>query len=277
MEKNRRFSQGASPGELRYDQIPHFLAGLISADGDVRIIPQCGVPTAGGRGESGFTKFFIATIKEVQVSVMSTAGSGSITDRIMGVIQLKAPVYRQIADDTTATGQAGLIVVVVTLIAGFFRGLVNLDFRTGVFSASIVGAIVGAIIGLILGLIGWYIGAWILAFVAKQFGGKTDTGEMLRVTGFVHVFDLVGVLSFLTLVTPALGCLTGLVGLVAAILRLIGYVIGVREAAEFSTGNAIITAIIAAIVEFIIVAVIGGAILGIVLLAAGVGRAAAGG
>ncbi len=215
------------------------------------------------------------------MSVMNTQGqmamgSGSITDRIMGVIQLKAPVYRQIADDTTATGQAAMIVVVVTLIAGFFQGLVSVDLQTGTSSVSIVGAIVGAIVGLILGLIGWYVGAWILAFVAKQFAGKTDTNEMLRVTGYVHVFDLVSILSVLTLITPALGCITGLVGLVAAILRLIGYVIGVREAAEFTTSNAIVTAVIAAIVEFIIVVVIGGAIAGVILLAVGVGRAVGG-
>ncbi len=204
-------------------------------------------------------------------------GSGSMMDRIMGVIQLKTPVYRQIADDTTATSQAAIIVVVVTLIAGFFEGLVRFDPQTGATSASIVGAIVGAIVGLILGLIGWYVGAWILAFVAKQLGGKTDTNEMLRVTGFVHVFNLVSVLSILTLITPFLACITGLVGLVAAILRLIGYIIGVREAGEFTTGNAIITAVIAAIVEFVIVVVIGGAILGTILLAIGVGRAAVGG
>ncbi len=170
-----------------------------------------------------------------------------------------------------------MIVVVVTLIAGFFQGLVSVDFQTGATSVSIVGAIVGAIVGLILGLIGWYVGAWILAFVAKQFGGKTDTNEMLRVTGYVHVFNLVSVLSVLTLITPALGCITGLVGLVAAVLRLIGYVIGVREAGEFTTGSAIITAIIAAIVEFLIVVVIGGAILGVLLFAVGVGVAATGG
>ncbi len=215
------------------------------------------------------------------MSVMNTpgqmaTGSGSMMDRIMGVIQLKTPVYRQIAEDPTATSQAGMIVVVVTLIAGFFQGLVSVDLQTGASSASIVGAIVGAIVGLILGLVGWYVGAWVLAFVAKQFGGKTDTNEMLRVTGFVHVFDLVGVLTILTLLSPLLGCITGLVGLVAAILRLIGYVIGVREAAEFSTGNAIITAIIAAIVEFVIVVVIGGAIAGVILLAVGVGRAVGG-
>ncbi len=197
-------------------------------------------------------------------------------DRITGVISLRAPTYRQIADDTTATGQAAMIVVIVKLIEGFFNGLVRPDLQTGAVSASIGGAIVGAIITVIIGLIGWVVAAWVLAFVAKQFGGKTDTNEMLRVTGYVEVFSLVAVLSVLALISPALGCIVGIIGFVAAILRLIGYIIGVREAGEFSTGNAIITAIIAAIINFLIVAVVGGAItltvLGAFGLAGALGR-----
>jgi hypothetical protein len=186
-------------------------------------------------------------------------------NRIMGVITLKAPVYREIAEDANATTPAGIITAVVALISGFFGGLVSFDTTTGTSSVSLVGGIVFAIIAVILALIGWFIAAWVLAFVAKWFGGKTNTQEMLRVTGYVNIFGLVGVLSILALITPALGCVTGLVSFVAAILRLIGYVIGVREAGEFSTGNAIITAIIAAIVNFIIVAVIGGSIAAIVI------------
>ncbi len=207
---------------------------------------------------------------------MTTAGSSNMMDRLMGVIQLKTPVYRAIADDTTATGQATIIVVVVTLISGFFEGLVKVD-STGAVTASLGGAIVGAIGGVIFGLIGWAFGAWVLAFVAKSFfQGKTNTMEMLRVTGYVHIFGLVSILTVLALISPALGCVTGLIAFVAAILRLIGYVIGVREAAEFSTGSAVITAIIAAIVEFIIVVVIGAAVLGVVLAAFGLAGAIGG-
>lgn len=181
-------------------------------------------------------------------------------DRIMGVITLKAPTYRQIADDPNATTPAAIITAVVALISGFFGGAVAFDTTAGTSSFDLMGGVIFAVISVILGLIGWFIAGWVLAFVSKWFGGKTNTQEMLRVTGFVNIFGLVGVLSILALITPALGCITGLVGFVAAILRLIGYVIGVREAAEFSTGNAIITAIIAAIVNFLIVAVIGGTI-----------------
>jgi hypothetical protein len=213
------------------------------------------------------------------MSMMNTpgqmaSGSASMMDRIMGVITLKAPIYRQIADDQTATGQAAIIVVIATLVAGFFRGLVRTE--GGVTALSFGAAIIGAIVLVVIGLIGWGVGAWVLAFVAKWFGGKTNTMEMLRVTGYVHVFDFVSVVVVLALASSLFLCLVGLIAFIAAILRLIGYVIGVREAAEFSTGNAIITAIVAWVVEFIIAGVIGGTILLALLVAFGLARSVAG-
>ena len=181
-------------------------------------------------------------------------------DRIMGVITLKAPIYRQIADDQTATNQAAIIVVLAMIVRGFFSGLLKVS-ADGALGVSVVGAIIGAIIILILGLLGWAVAAWVLQFVAGLFGGKTNTGEMMRVTGYVQVFSLVAVLNILALISPVLLCVVGLIGFVVLILSIIGYIIGVREAAEFSTGNAVITAIIAAIVNFVIVGVIGGAVL----------------
>lgn len=196
-------------------------------------------------------------------------------DRIMGVLTLKAPTYRQIADDPNATQSAAIIVAIVSLLSGFVGGLVRTDATTQTLaSPNIVLAIVGAIVAVIVGLIGWFVGAWVLAFVSKWFGGKTNTQEMLRVTGYVEIFNIVSVLSILALVSTSLLCLVGIVGLVAGILRLIGFVIGVREAAEFSTGNAIITAIIAAIVVFLIVVVVGGGLLAIVAGAMGLAGAA---
>jgi hypothetical protein len=194
-------------------------------------------------------------------------------DRIMGVLTLKAPVYRQIADDVTATGQAAIIVVIAQLVSGFFGGLVQINPQTGAVNASPLGAVVSSIIALLFGLLAWVVTAWILQFVAKWFGGRTNTSEMLRVTGFVEIFSLVSVVNVLALAGSALSCVVGLVAFIVAILRLIGYIIGVREAAEFSTGNAIITAIIAAIVNFLIVVVVGGAILAAVLIPLGLAGA----
>lgn len=187
-------------------------------------------------------------------------------EKIIGVITLKAPVYRSIADDKTLTSQAAIIVIIATLVQGFSQGLVKVG-TDGAVSISMIGGILGAIVTVILGLIGWVVAAWILAFVAKALGGKTDTGEMLRVTGFVQVFSLVAILNIAVAITPVLACITGLIGLVVAVLSLIGYTIGVREAAEFTTGKAIITALVAVVVNFIIIAIVGGAIVAAIIAA----------
>jgi hypothetical protein len=190
-------------------------------------------------------------------------------DRIMGVITLKAPVYRAIADDQTATGMAATVFIVVTLIQNFFTGLV-VTTSSGSVHASLGDALIHVIVGLIIGLIAWVFTAWVLSFVAKLLDGKTSTSEMLRVTGFVQVFSLVNVINVLVLISPAIGCVTSILALVVGILQLVGYVIGVREAAEFTTAKAIITGIVAVVVNFIIVLVIGGAIVGLIAAAVAV-------
>jgi len=184
-------------------------------------------------------------------------------DRIMGVITLKAPVYRQIAEDPAATKTAAIIVVLISIVRGFMQGLVQLDPNSGLFSTDFVRGVISAIIVGVLGIVAWVVGSWILAFVANMLGGKTNTQEMMRVTGYVAIFGIVSLLILLIVLLPVLGCLVGLMSLIVAILSIIGYVIGVREAAEFSTGKAIIAAIIAGIVNMLIVGILGGSLLAI--------------
>jgi hypothetical protein len=155
-------------------------------------------------------------------------------DDLMGVITFKAATYRKIADDKTLTMMAAIIVVVVSIIVGGVTALItSRNFLL-------------VVVQLVVALIGWGLGGWLLAFVAKTFfQGKTDTGEMLRVTGFTYIFAVLGVI-------PIIG------GLIGAILQIIGNIIGVREAAEFDTTKAILTSIIAGVIVFIVVAVITG-------------------
>ena len=169
-------------------------------------------------------------------------------ERIMGIVTLKPPTYKAVADDENLTQEAMMIVIVVAVLNGLVGGVVGQMVAGG----SIVTGLLRAVVTVVFGLITWYVAAFLLAAVAKAFGGKTTTNEMLRVTGYVYVFNLVGLLTVLGLITPALLCLTGIVGFVALILSFIGYVIGIREAAEFSTGNAVITALIVAAVSFVI-------------------------
>jgi hypothetical protein len=183
-------------------------------------------------------------------------GDGTM-DRIMGVLTLKAPVYKQIAEDENATTTATIIVVVMAIFAGVFSAVI-----LGLFGSSLppeqaaqMGTPLGTAIRTIINaIIGWLIGSWVIAFVAKTFfGGKTNFGEMLRVFGYTQIFQVFAIV-------PCLG------SLVALILSLIGAVIGIREASEFSTGKAVMTGIVAFVI-LLIVGMFVGAVLGLVGLA----------
>jgi hypothetical protein len=163
-------------------------------------------------------------------------------DRILGVLTLKAPVYKQIAEDTSATMTAGIIVVVMAILGGILGALM-----VGLVGSSLppeqlaqAGSPVKIAISTIINtIIGWLIGSAVFAFIANAFGGKTNTGEMLRVFGFTQIFQILNII-------PCLGSIAAL------ILSVIGAIIGIREAAEFSTGKAVLTGVGGLIVLFIV-------------------------
>lgn len=162
-------------------------------------------------------------------------------DRIMGVLTLKAPVYRQIAEDQSATTTAAIIVAIVSVVSGvvgavFLSALSSSLPQTGGMNPT--NPIGFAIQTIAVGLIGWVVGSWAMAFAGNALGGKTNTGEMLRVYGFASIFSLLSIIP----------CL----GFFAWILAIIATVIGIREAAEVSTGKAIGIGIVAFIVLIVV-------------------------
>lgn len=175
-------------------------------------------------------------------------------ERIVGVLTLKAATYREIAEDPNATRSAGIIVAVVALLTGFVGGLVrpNPQNPQVLLPPDFVVATSSAILTILIALIAWFVSAWVLAFVSRWFGGRTNTKEMLRVTGYVDTFGVVVMVALLALLSPIFVVVVQVITVVASILRMIGYIVGIREAAEFSTGNSIITAIFAVIVGFLI-------------------------
>jgi len=173
--------------------------------------------------------------------------------RIFGVLTLRAAKYREIAEDKSATGQAGIIVAIALLIQGFITGFIEVDAQTIAFRADTAQGIGEAAAVLISGFIAWVITAWALVFFAKLFKGKTNIGEMLRVTGYVKIFAIVIFLSFLTPVIPAFFSITDFIVFIIAFLELFGYVIGVKEATGLSTRKAFFAAIAGDIINFSVV------------------------
>ena len=172
--------------------------------------------------------------------------------RIIGVLTLKPAIYLEIAEDTTATKEAAILVALSLLIQGFFAGFIEVDEQTGIVRSNWTRGLGEAVAVIISGLIAWVIAAWVLAFVAKLLRGKTNTGEMLRVTGYVEVFGIIAILSLLALAIPSLAIVTEITVFTIAILWFIGCVIGVGEAADLSIRKAFIAAIVAGIINTLI-------------------------
>ena len=66
----------------------------------------------------------------------------NLVDRLKGVVTFKAPVYKAIAEDTTATNNSAIIVIVVSVIVGLI---------SGVFSGNLIG---GLLIQVLSGVVG---------------------------------------------------------------------------------------------------------------------------
>ncbi len=147
----------------------------------------------------------------------------------MNVAKLDVPTIEAVEADTTLTQESGVVVAVVAMI-----GSLGLLFS---------GSIWGFIASIIVMLAGWWIWGWLASFVAQKVFGvtTTDTGEMLRVTGYAYVPQLLGVFNF---ILPIFGFIGG-------IWTLVALVVGVRQAGEMSTGQAILTSLIAAVPWFV--------------------------
>ena len=163
-----------------------------------------------------------------------TASIRAIPGRLLGVVLFQSTVYRQIADDTTATLSAGAIVLVAAALVGFIGGMTSESFPVNgrALPPGPFHGIVRALVEVCAGLVNWIVGSAVGAFVATRFlRGRTSIAEMLRVLGYTNVFRVL-------LALPGGLALSWL-------LPVCGMVIGVREAAEFNTRKAVGTAAVA--------------------------------
>jgi hypothetical protein len=123
--------------------------------------------------------------------------SGSIVDRVLGVIQLKKPVFEEIEHDTNATGQA-LIVVVVAAIAAAIGGIGD-QGQTGWFWQAI------------LSVLGWIVFSVVAFYVGTTFFRSPQTnvtlGQVMRMVGFAQAPKIIAVLAFI----PLIGWIAGVV------------------------------------------------------------------
>jgi Yip1 domain len=147
-------------------------------------------------------------------------------DRLMRAIRLDAKFYREAAETPALSGEAALVAVVVALLAALGGAVGS--------SRPLVLLLVELANGLVFG---WLLWALISFLVGTVLGGKSGVGEMARVLAYASTPRLLGVLGFI----PCIGWLIRLAGW---LLSLVAGIIAIRESMEFSTGRAVVTAII---------------------------------
>jgi hypothetical protein len=155
---------------------------------------------------------------------LATRGTpASLVDRMRGAATFHVPTYEAVEHDTTATGQAAVVVALAAVASA-----VGNAFRGG---PGLVAALVGY-------LLGWAIWSGITYLVGTRlFRGTATWGELLRTLGFAQA---PGVLLVLAIV-PVLGALVK--GVVSLWLLATG-IVAIRQALDVGTGKAVLTALI---------------------------------
>lgn len=159
-----------------------------------------------------------------------------LVQRAIGAAMLQVDVYEEVEADTTATSQAAIVVTaaaMATAVAASSQGL-----------SAVIAGVLNAFIA-------WLIWAAATNFVGTRlFDGTADWGELLRTLGFAQAPGVLLIFG----VVPLLGWL---VSFVVGLWMLATGVVAIRQALDFGTGKAIVTALVAALLLWVIAAVFG--------------------
>ncbi len=175
---------------------------------------------------------------------MEVARRQSLLDRMRGAALLDIPTYEEVEHDTTATGQAALVVGLVALATAI---------------AQVRAGPAGFVAGLVTAYVGWAVWSGVTYIIGTWLGGTATWGEMLRTIGFAQTPGILRVFG----VIPVL---RGLVLLIVVVWMLIAGIVAIRQALDFGTGRAILTAVIG-IVLYMVVALVLLAVTGVSLQA----------
>jgi len=169
-------------------------------------------------------------------------------NRIKGALLLDVGTFEEIEHDEKATGQAALVVIIVSILAaiGISIGPVILQPDNSGSSSLIVNFIVIAV-GAIIAWLVWSAVTYIIG--AKIFDGEATYGEMLRVTGF-------GFAPMAFLVLSAIPCIGFAIALIVFVWSLGAVFIAVRSGLDLDFGRTLITVIVGWLVYAIAMGII---------------------
>lgn len=140
---------------------------------------------------------------------------------IIGVFKLSSQTFETIEKDTSLTGSAALIVVIVSILSGLGNGFFN-TFSDQSFFGGFIGGVLAVLLGWLLwSAITWFVGT-------RLFKGQADLGEMLRVIGFAYSPQVLSII-------PCIG------GIIGAIWTLAAGFVAVRQGLDLDNTKTFMT------------------------------------
>lgn len=162
----------------------------------------------------------------------SDGAARGLPARMFGAAILRADVYEEVEADTDATVQAGMVVLLVSLIAGIP------DYSLGWLAMGVA---------VVASLLHWLLWAGITYLIGDRLLGGTATwGELLRTLGFARAPGV------LLLLDPVVGG----VGLIVQLWMLVAGVVAIRQALDFGFWRALLTAVLGIIPYWLVLALV---------------------
>jgi len=164
----------------------------------------------------------------------------SMWDRMRGAAMLDIATYEEVEHDDNLTTQAAIVV----LIAAVARGIGGFNDGEN-----------GIIVGVVAALFSWLVWAGITYLIGdKLLKGTATWGELLRTLGYAQAPAVLLIFGFV----PVLG---NILGAVVGIWLLVTGIVAIRQALDFDTGKAVLTAFLGWLVAVAIPAMVIGAAL----------------
>lgn len=171
--------------------------------------------------------------------------------RMIGAARLDVHTYEDVENDQTATKQALLVVIMVS-IAAAIGGLLAVG-QDG-------NLLIGLIFGVIRGLFGWALWAMVTYFVGTTILKTPEThanwGQLARGTGFAQTPGILQIFVFI----PFIG---GLIAIVASIWQLTAMVIAIRQCLDYTSTLRAVGVVVIGFLIIIVPLIIIGALLGL--------------
>ena len=167
--------------------------------------------------------------------------------RMLGAARLNVHTFEEVEKDTSATTQALIVVVLVSIASGV----------GGLLGGEDVDIVRGLAFGVIQGVVSWAVWALVTMFVGtkilKTEATEADWGQLARTTGFAQTPGLLNVLGFIS----GIGLL---IAIVVFFWRIVAMVIAVRQALDYTST---LRALLVVLISFIPVAIINAIILSV--------------